>query len=238
MKLVFNVLAALGLLASANAFANGPQQDRHSNFEMSERASSVPKIPFCGGSASVQRLGGTLYLVISNTHNCSDITMDGKLIGHLHDGEGTDYVGLKERVGQNSFIVRAQSENGNTSATFHVQSYRQPAPKNQINASSPADFTLSTTLFGLRSGYLDDCGGEAFLIISGGKAYVDLSRMQRCGEYDILAVDGRPVEFPKTSIGAPIQLGYLGQDNTYKIVVRSQNAKKTGNYDVFDVRVK
>ena len=70
------------------------------------------------------------------------------------------------------------------------------------------------------------------------KVLFDLENLVHCSEYDILEVDGRPVNFPKTAITAPIRLGRQGDNISYKMVVRSERGNRTGNYDIFMVNIR
>ena len=227
-------LLALSLTVGvSSAFANSPQ-NRHVSVNLSEGQTS--SLGFCGGTASAFRVHGTLELQISGAHNCSNIFKNGQEVGKLENGRGSETFGLSEQVGQNTFRFVAKSGTGDTSATIFVSSYRRPVVRvPEISPRTPADFTLSSSKYGMWSANLDTCGGTASIRLIGNDVYLYLQGMSRCSMYDVLSADGMAINFPKTPITGPIRLGRNNSGEVLKMVVRSERGNVTGNYDVFRV---
>ncbi len=94
-KAILSLLLAFGV---SSAFAN-PNASVDIKLQEGESSGLGP----CGGYAVVGREHGTLVLTISNSHNCSNILMNGKQIGKLRGGRGSQSIGLDEHIGHKGF---------------------------------------------------------------------------------------------------------------------------------------
>lgn len=223
------VLAMSLCMIATTAFA----ADR--DIEVQMREGQTASLGPCGGTATVRREEGTLKVFISNTRDCSNIKINGKEIGKLKNGAGTETIELNEHIGSNNFQVEAVSNKGKTSVRIDINSYLQPVRREQTyNVYSPADFSLSTGIFGRKEASLQDCGGQVYLTGSGNSTTLNFSGIQNCSNFDVMTSDGRSVLYPNTKIGrgnSSLPL-IAGQGSSLKVIVKSDTSK---HYDIFVV---
>ena len=221
-------LLALSLTAGvSSAFAAQP---RHISVRL--EVGQTVGLGDCQGTATAQRRGSDLILIVANTRDCSRIeNAYGQPLERLPDGEGKAVFRLPEQIGENNLTIIAQSKSGETSAEVTVHSRVEASIDN-----SKSEFSISTT--GDRDSRLAVCGGKVKLEFVGSEAYLVFKDLQNCHEYDILAEDGQKVKFPLTSIDGPISLGYAYSGLSFKVIVRSERAQITGNFDTFKVKLK
>ncbi len=239
------VLGLATLVLSVNVLAVSEQ------YSMSWPSDRVESLNACKGSAQLIRRDGNFYLKVQDAASCSNISIqeaDGQMVkvGKLKGGEGVEYIALNEHFGKNQFVVVAESNSGKTSATITVTSFVAPPPPKPpvatINPNQPADFVLSTYLFGRRSASLGDCGGTVTLHKLGGQAALYFQNVQKCSNFDILKANGEYTRFADQKIGTegnrtddiviPGNMTEYGS-NEIKVVVKS-NSKKT--YDIFKLQ--
>lgn len=207
-------------------------------------------LPNCKGNVALKREDGTLILVVNNTSNCTNVFMEGGYgyesmtrVGKIENGVGTEYIGLNERIGNNTFRVLLTSNTGKTAGWITITSTVEPPRRPPTyNPYAAPDFTLSTSYFGRKWAALSDCGGSVYLTVEYGTVYLNFSNVAKCSNFDVLTANGDNANYNSEKINAPNgnrsekiripnRLYDVGR-NSVKVVVKSNSGK---TYDMFRI---
>ena len=136
-------------------------------------------LPSCQGVVEVSPrfLGGAPALTVAGNSQCSNIEVAGMRY------KSQDFVKVTLGRAQTTVIIRSNS--GKHEDTVIVD----------INPIYSARFSNGT-----RFAQLYDCGGQAELVSSGGRVSLIFNNVAQCSNFDILSVNGEPVNFPNQKL--------------------------------------